>query len=164
MDYNEIKKLVKLVETSGIDELELEENGSKIRIAKIPNKGFGGSEMVTYIPQGQGFPAPQYSQQPQGMAAPAASSDTAEPVAPKSNLLQVKSPMVGTFYRSPSPEAPSYVNIGDKVRPGQTLCILEAMKLMNEIECEVSGRIVSIVVDNAQPVEYGQVLFNIEPD
>jgi len=91
---------------------------------------------------------------------------SAPPAAPSLavRLVDVTSPMVGTFYRAPSPEAPSYVQVGDRIKPGQVLCILEAMKLMNEIEAEVGGRIAEIAVENTEPVEFGQLLFRIEPD
>ena len=100
------------------------------------------------------------------IAAPATESEPATASAPstaETNLVEVKSPMVGTFYRAPAPEAPSYVEVGSVVRKGQTLCILEAMKLMNELESEVDGVVRAILVENSDPVEYGQVLFRIEP-
>jgi acetyl-CoA carboxylase biotin carboxyl carrier protein len=99
-------------------------------------------------------------------AAPAAAAPAAEAApaaAPASKLVEIKSPMVGTFYRAPAPEAPNYVELGSRVSRGQTLCILEAMKLMNELECDVAGVVREICVDNAEPVEYGQVLFRVEP-
>jgi acetyl-CoA carboxylase biotin carboxyl carrier protein len=101
---------------------------------------------------------------PAAAAAPAPGASAPVPTAaPASNLVDVKSPMVGTFYRAPAPEAPAYVEVGGQVNRGQTLCILEAMKLMNELECEVDGVIREILVDDADPVEFGQVLFRIEP-
>jgi acetyl-CoA carboxylase biotin carboxyl carrier protein len=111
--------------------------------------------------QAAGQPAPAAAAAP---AAPAAQPAAApEPEAPATNLTDVKSPMVGTFYRAPAPEAPSYVEIGSAVTKGQTLCILEAMKLMNELESEVDGIVREILVENTDPVEFGQVLFRIEP-
>jgi acetyl-CoA carboxylase biotin carboxyl carrier protein len=108
--------------------------------------------------------APTVTAAPAGAAAPAAtSSGVAGDVAKASHLVDVKSPMVGTFYRAPAPDAPPYVELGSQVNRGQTLCILEAMKLMNELECEVDGVIREILVEDADPVEFGQVLFRVEP-
>jgi len=154
MDYADIRRLVKLVETSNISEFEIEEGGAKLRIMKQ-------SSVVTQ------FVNPQMVQ-PQQAYAPAPL--TGVPIAPAisavpqaSKTIDVLSPMVGTFYRAPSPDAPAYVQVGDMVRSGQALCIVEAMKLMNEIESEAAGRVVEIVPQNAQAVEFGQVLFRIEP-
>jgi acetyl-CoA carboxylase biotin carboxyl carrier protein len=155
MDLREIRQLIKIVESSTINELEIEEEGTKLRISKnIPNEN-----VVSYVPQAQQtIPA---AVAPQQVAAPAASSDT--PAAEEANdYYEVRSPMVGTFYRAPSPEADAYVSVGSQISTGQTLCIVEAMKLMNEIEADVSGKIIKIVVENAQPVEYNQVLFLVE--
>jgi acetyl-CoA carboxylase biotin carboxyl carrier protein len=112
-----------------------------------------------------GAPNPGFAQAPPAAPAPAPGAAAALPAAAASvsNLVEVKSPMVGTFYRAPSPEAPSYAEVGSKVTKGQTLCILEAMKLMNELESEVQGIVREVCVGNAEPVEYGQVLFRIEP-
>jgi acetyl-CoA carboxylase biotin carboxyl carrier protein len=158
MDIREIRQLIKIVESSSINEFEIEEEGTKLRISKNnPNEN-----IVSYVPQ-----APQaapVAAVPPPAAAPAVSSGDA-PAAkeePENNYYEVRSPMVGTFYRAPSPEADPYVEVGSQVSSGQTLCIVEAMKLMNEIESDVSGKIVKIVVENAQPVEYNQVLFLIE--
>ena len=113
--------------------------------------------MVAHAPPPPAAPAPR--------EAPAAPSAEGAPApAAKSNLIEIKSPMVGTFYRAPAPEAPNYVESGSRVVRGQTLCILEAMKLMNELESEVAGVIREICVENAEPVEYGQVLFRVEPE
>jgi acetyl-CoA carboxylase biotin carboxyl carrier protein len=95
--------------------------------------------------------------------APTGSATDAAPAADTRNLVEIKSPMVGTFFRAPAPDAPPYVDTGSRVKKGDTLCIIEAMKLMNELECEVAGTIAEVCVDNAEPVEYGQVLFRIEP-
>ncbi len=149
MKISEIRRLVKLVETSGISEIEIEEEGSRIRIVKqLYSDGQLPLQVKEIISQPGALPA------------------TAEPVLDDAaaKYMDVTSPMVGTFYRAPSPEAPSYVNIGDHVNVGQVLCIIEAMKLMNEIEAEVSGTIVKIPLENAQPVEFGQTIFTIDPD
>jgi acetyl-CoA carboxylase biotin carboxyl carrier protein len=164
MDIQSIKQLIKIVEKSDIDEIELEEEGRKIRISKrshFPNSDVSHHHMVSqFIPAV--LPQPAAAAAPP--AAPAAPATTpAQPAAKANpNIVEVRSPMVGTFYRSPSPDAEPYVEIGTSVKPGTTLCIIEAMKLMNEIESEYSGKIVDILVENGQPVEYNQVLFLIE--
>jgi acetyl-CoA carboxylase biotin carboxyl carrier protein len=156
MDLDFVRGLIEAVDNSSIDFLELNRAGTKIRISKTPPAA----------PVMAGAAAP--IMQAAAAATPAAAAPT--PAAPEpaaapavSNLTDVKSPMVGTFYRQPAPEAPPYVEIGSVVKKGQTLCILEAMKLMNELECEVDGTIREILVENSDPVEYGQVLFRIEP-
>lgn len=146
MYIKEIKDMISLMNDNGLTELEIEKEGVRIRL----KKGAGGIERAVE------FVAPQGSA---AAAAPAAAPEKA-PAKPGS---EIKSPMVGTFYRAPSPEAPPYVSIGDTIQPGQVICIIEAMKLMNEIKAEVKGKIVDIQVDNAEPVEFGQTLFVIEP-
>ena len=153
MDYADIRRLVKLVETSNISEFEIEEGGAKLRILKQ-------SSMVSQMVMPQSVPM-QMSYAPPAVTLPSASAPA--PVAHVSKTIEVLSPMVGTFYKAPSPEAPAYVQVGDTVRPGQVLCIVEAMKLMNEIESEVAGRVVEILPQNAQAVEFGQLLFRIDP-
>jgi acetyl-CoA carboxylase biotin carboxyl carrier protein len=136
----ELRELIRLVEESDIDELEIRRWGRTVRIVK------------------NGIPPTAASR-----AAPGTSTGPgAEPAPPPSAHHRVDSPMVGTFYRAPSPDAPSFVEVGDLVRPGQTLCILEAMKLMNELQSEVSGKVRAVLVENGAPVEYGQPLFEIE--
>ncbi len=158
MELKEIRQLIKIVEGSNISEFQLEENGMKLIIKKELKSGNGTVADTTI----QMIPTAVAAQPP----APAIEAPAAEPapveVAPAANIYEVRSPMVGTFYRAPSPDADPYVEVGDSVSVGQTLCIVEAMKLMNEIESEVSGKIVKILVENAQPVEYNQVLFLIE--
>jgi acetyl-CoA carboxylase biotin carboxyl carrier protein len=151
MDLNEVKKLIKLVERSDITEIEIFEKGQKIRISKNGSKGVG-----THI----AAPAVQTAPAPVSGVVPAVGQAIPEAVA--ANILEIRSPMVGTFYRAPSPDAESYVRVGDAVEPGKALCIIEAMKLMNEIEAEVAGKIVEILVENGQAVEYDQVLFRVE--
>lgn len=160
MDIREIKALIKAVEMSSIDEIEIFEDGKKIRISKnLPGKMVPMQAATVY-------PATPVAASQVVQPAPSTSSAPAEaePGSPArgKNVVEVKAPMVGTFYRAPSPDSPPYVEIGDEVKVGQTLCIIEAMKLMNEIESEYNGRIVDILVENAQPVEYDQVLFLIE--
>ncbi len=157
MNYNEIRKLVRLVERSRIAELEIEGDGSRVRILKYSNSN-GAIDPGAVIPGSQPV-TPQVQ-----ISAPISVEPPSPEQTVKSNLVDVTAPMVGTFYRAPSPEAPLYVEVGDHVRPGQVLCIIEAMKLMNELETEISGRIAHIAIENAQPVEFGQLLFKIEPD
>ena len=154
MDLRKLKKLIDLVEESGIAELEITEGEEKVRIAKV-----GGSH--AYV---AAHPA-HYALPPQAAVAPAASPaalPTETPAAEEEGHV-VKSPMVGTFYRSPSPGAPSFVELGQSITEGQTICIIEAMKLLNEIESDVSGTIKRILAENGQPIEYGQPLFIIGP-
>lgn len=157
MDYNEIRKLVLLVEKAAITSLEVEEGGLSIRI----EKQFPAQAVLPQAPAIYAAPAPVYAPAPvmshdHGAVAPAPAAASA------SNLLEVKAPMVGTFYRASGPDKEPFVKVGDAVSPGKTLCILEAMKIMNEIEAEISGRIVEILVENGQPVQFDQVLFRME--
>ena len=158
MNIAELRRLIKLLEASNLSELEIEEGGVRVRIAKKVSDN-GAIPMPVYAFPMPGMPA-ALTGAPVGEVPAAAHG--AVPAA-KSNQIEVTSPMVGTFYRAPSPEAPPYVNIGDAIEPGQVICIIEAMKLMNEIKSEVKGKIVDIQTDNAEPVEFGQVLFLVEP-
>lgn len=153
MDLNLIKKLVKLLETSDVTDIEVEESGMRIKLAKKVRV----AQTVTL-----NQPA---SQTVQGSNNSSAQVEEKKPAAeqPASSLHEVKSPIVGTFYRAPAPDADSYVQVGDTVNTGSVLCIVEAMKLMNEIESDVSGKIVKILVENGKPVEYNQPLFLIQP-
>jgi acetyl-CoA carboxylase biotin carboxyl carrier protein len=150
MDLRKLKKLIDLVEESGITELEITEGEEKVRIAK---QGSGVSHAPTYVHHA----APAQPAAPAPAAAPA--TEAAPPPALEGHA--VKAPMVGTFYRSSSPGSQSFVELGQSVTVGETLCIIEAMKLMNEIEADASGTIKAILVENGQPVEYGQPLFII---
>jgi len=164
MNYADIRRLVKLVESSDIGELEIEEGGARLKIAKPSGSASAAPTFMPFpYPMGAPMSAPSgYTPaSPSGAAAQAESAPIT--AAPAKKMHEVQSPMVGTYYRAPGPEAPPYVQLGDMVKPGQVLCIIEAMKLMNEIESEVSGRIAEIRVDNAQPVEFGQILFRIDP-
>jgi acetyl-CoA carboxylase biotin carboxyl carrier protein len=153
-----LRGLIDAVDQSGIDSLEINRSGTRIRIAKTPAQTM--SPFGSY-PVAQAAPAAAQT----ALAAPAAAAPAAPVEAPAetTNLVDVKSPMVGTFYRAPAPDAPPYVENGTSVTKGQTLCILEAMKLMNELDCEVDGVVREILVEDTEPVEYGQVLFRIEP-
>ncbi|MDZ4713370.1 MAG: acetyl-CoA carboxylase biotin carboxyl carrier protein [bacterium] len=157
MDLNYIKKLIKILDTSSVAELEIVEEGSKIRLSKPKPKVSANYAPVEYFPvQNQNALENQNPRQDSQ-----ADEQKSKPLQSE-NLIEVKSPMVGTFYRAPTPDADAYINIGSTVSPGSVLCIIEAMKLMNEIESETSGKIVKILVENAQPVEYNQPLFLIE--
>lgn len=166
LDLEFLRGLIDAVDSSGIDSIEINRAGTKIRIAKTPPPAplAAGAAAISPIVAAPAL-APAPVAHP-ALAAPAAAAGNSAPApaaAPASNLAEVKSPMVGTFYRAPAPEAPPYVEVGSTVKKGQTLCILEAMKLMNELECEVDGVVREILVENSDPVEYGQVLFRIDP-
>jgi len=160
MDLRKLKTLIDLVAESGIAELEITEGDGKVRIVKSPQQvamGFAPMNPVAMAPE-----APRAMQAAEPPAAPPApvAAAPAEPAAPSGHVL--KSPMVGTFYRSANPNSSSFVEIGSQVKEGDTLCIVEAMKLMNEIEADHAGTVKAILVENGQPVEYGQPLFEIE--
>jgi acetyl-CoA carboxylase biotin carboxyl carrier protein len=165
MDFRQIQELIKIINKSNIGELTIEEKDFKITIRQ---KEEATPVYTTSVPS----PAPSYIPPPVA-ASPGSISSTAAAETTQSgaatlvkqadNLVQIKSPMIGTFYRSSSPDKPSFVNIGDDVTIGKTVCIIEAMKLFNEIESEVSGTIVKVLVDDASPVEYDQPLFLVEP-
>ncbi len=159
MRAKEIRELVKIVESSTVGEIEITRwFWGKIRISKTATHVTAVTPAVSPV-QVQA-PAPVVQQ-----AAPAPAPAATEAAAPveSSNTIEIKAPMVGTFYRSPAPDAQPYIKEGDVISQGKVLCIIEAMKLMNEIEAEVSGKIVKILVENAQPVEYNQPLFLVEP-
>ncbi len=161
MDFKEIQELIKLVSKSGLTEFKYSNGDTKIVIRTTD-----GESVVQQIVQAA--PAPIVAAAPVA-SAPVAAPQVTAPVAeaPKvestSNLLQITSPIVGTFYRSSSPEKPAYAKVGDAVDKGSVVCIIEAMKLFNEIESEVKGKIVKVLVEDASPVEYGQPLFLVEP-
>jgi acetyl-CoA carboxylase biotin carboxyl carrier protein len=151
MDIRKIKKLIELLEESGIAEIEIKEGEEAVRISRMPTGG-----VVTHAHAVQG-PAPG------GVAAPAPASPPAEAAAKaRANEHVVTAPMVGTFYAAPSPGAKPFVEIGDEVKIGQVLCIIEAMKMMNQIESDKAGRVTSIMARNGDPVEFGQPLFVVE--
>jgi acetyl-CoA carboxylase biotin carboxyl carrier protein len=150
MDLRKLKKLIDLVEESGISELELTEGEEKVRISRalMPS----AAPVTHYMSAPHAAPIPATSSTP---------SPAAAPLAAEAEGHIVKSPMVGTFYRSSSPDAKPFIDVGSKVAVGDTLCIIEAMKLLNEIECDFAGEIKKILVENGQPVEYGEPLFVI---
>lgn len=162
MKAKEIQELVNIVEKSMIDEIEITKWwGHKVRIRK--NAAAPAPQSVEYIvPRTPAAPAEPASKAPSVVDSPIP-AHTLEETDSTNNFVEVKAPMVGTFYRASSPDVDVFVKEGDVVSPGQVLCIIEAMKLMNEIEVEVSGRIVKVLVDNAQPIEYNQSLFLIDP-
>jgi len=153
MDLRKLKTLIDLVAESDIAELEVTEGESKVRIVK--SSAMPQNQMVMMQPQG----IPQYHAAPAPAAAPAAAAAPAVAAEPTGHI--VKSPMVGTFYRSSAPGSAAFVEVGSTVKEGETLCIIEAMKLLNEIDADKSGTITQILVENGQPVEFGQPLFVI---
>jgi acetyl-CoA carboxylase biotin carboxyl carrier protein len=161
MDFKQIQELIRMINKSNIGEIIIEEKGFKLTL----------KQKQEAVQQFLSSPAPVYSQAPAALpvSATAAAGSSASTEKPKtspevaSNLITIKSPMIGTFYRSQSPDKPVFVNIGDMIEPGQVVCIIEAMKLFNEIESEVKGKIVKVLADDASPVEYDQPLFLVEP-
>ncbi|MGA2774792.1 MAG: acetyl-CoA carboxylase biotin carboxyl carrier protein [Candidatus Omnitrophota bacterium] len=152
MNIKEIKEMITLMNENGLMEMEIEKDGMRIKLKKTssPQEGFNGPILVER--QSVQIEAQQAKLQTLGEQ-------------DKSSLktVEVKAPMVGTFYRAPSPEAPPYVEVGQVMEPGQVICIIEAMKLMNEIKSEIKGKILEILVDNAEPVEFGQPILLVEP-
>jgi acetyl-CoA carboxylase biotin carboxyl carrier protein len=155
MDLEYLKELLSIFDKSSATEISLEEEGAKIKVSKKEGKVTAIAQPSTQVSMPASATVTQNSQD-HGVTAPAVNNDD--------NLHKITSPIVGTFYAAPSPESPAFVSVGDKVEAGQTLCIVEAMKLMNEIESDVSGTIEKIEIKNAQPVEYGEVLFLIKQD
>ncbi len=154
MDLNHIKKLIKILEASEVTDLELEENGVRIKLAKKVR-------VTQNLTMPQASIAPAFAA-PHSAASVVSEDKKAAEETVHTGLHEIKSPIVGTFYRAPAPDADAYVQVGDSVSVGSVLCIVEAMKLMNEIESDVNGTIVKILVENGKPVEYGQPLFLIK--
>ena len=150
MNLKEIKEMINLMNENSLSELEIEKDDMRIRLKKTPTgiEGFEGAQVL----QGQA-----------AVGAPAKVGAVQEAEKSEIKTVEIKSPMVGTFYRAPNPEAIPYVEAGATIEPGQVICIIEAMKLMNEIKSEIKGKILEVLVDNAEPVEFGQPLFLIEP-
>jgi len=169
MNQKEIQELIKFVSKSGVTEVEIEEKDFKITIKSEPKRRKEeGQDKMVYIQQPmQTMPQQQQVQMPQSAApatqAEANNTDSAAPADEDSKYITVKSPMIGTFYRSPSPEKPVFVEVGSTIKNGDPVCIIEAMKLFNEIESEVQGKIIKVLVDDATPVEYDQPLFLVDP-
>jgi acetyl-CoA carboxylase biotin carboxyl carrier protein len=160
MKPTEIKDLIDFLAKSNLDEVNIETENFKISVKR------NAQQVITVA---QTAPAPVARVEAQAVtptpiaAPPPATSASAEVPSSGKKLLEIKSPMIGTFYRASSPENPPFVNVGDEIKPGKTVCIIEAMKLFNEIESDIAGRIVKVMVENATPVEYDQVLFLVEP-
>jgi acetyl-CoA carboxylase biotin carboxyl carrier protein len=155
MDFRQIQDLIKMINKSNIGELSIEQKDFKITIRQKEDK------VVTVAAAPTQPMAIPVAAAPAAVAAPAAPA--AAPAAKADNLITINSPMIGTFYRKPGPDKPLFVEVGDEVSPGKVVCIIEAMKLFNEIESEVSGKVVKILVEDASPVEYDQPLFLVEP-
>lgn len=158
MDYKQIQELIKMINKSNIGELTIEQKDFRLTIKQKEEQV---TQVVAPVQPAPVYAAPPAASQP---AAPAASAE--KPKAPEttpSNLITIKSPMIGTFYRRPTPDKPNFVEVGDEISTGKVVCIIEAMKLFNEIESEVQGKIVKVLAEDASPVEYDQPLFLVEP-
>lgn len=158
METKEIQKLIDFIAQSGLDEVNIETTDLKIKV-----KRYGSAPAVSAVSYAPAAPAPaSFGQAPASIGSaltpPAAATESLS-----SNLITIKSPMIGTFYRASSPETPAFASIGDEIAPGKVVCVIEAMKLFNEIESEISGKIVKVLVENATPVEFDQPLFLVEP-
>jgi acetyl-CoA carboxylase biotin carboxyl carrier protein len=163
MDFKQIQELIKMINKSNIGELTVEQKDFRLTIKQK-------EEHVTHMVSAPAQSAPVYSTMPQASAqnqqptGPAQGNEKAKAAdTPATNVITIKSPMIGTFYRRPSPDKPNLVEVGTEITPGKVVCIIEAMKLFNEIESEVKGRIVKVLVEDASPVEYDQPLFLVEP-
>ena len=162
MKTSEIRDLIDFISKSGLNEVNIETKELKLSVKREPDQKVFKSTPVPVVAQAAQLAAPLAQAV---SAAAAVKADTpAAPAASSKKTVEIKSPMIGTFYRSGNPDTPPFVSVGDKVTKGQAVCIIEAMKLFNEIESEVSGTIVKVMVENASPVEYDQVLFVVEPD
>ncbi|WP_296699540.1 acetyl-CoA carboxylase biotin carboxyl carrier protein [Algoriphagus sp.] len=155
MKPKEIQELIDYISNSGLAEVKIKTDEFELSIKKDSSN----VRVVEAAPA----PAPAPAPTPVAAPAPVASNPAESAPAESSNLVEIKSPMIGTFYLTPNPDSPAFVNVGDTIKPGQTVCIIEAMKLFNEIESEVSGKIVKILVTNSTPVEYDQPLFLVDP-
>ena len=159
MDIKDIQNLIRFVSKAEVAEVSIKQEDIEIKIKTLHSVPVQSASQQFYVPQAQ-----QQFSAPLPQAPAAVTSDSTTPVADEnSNLITIKSPMIGTFYRSSGPGKDSFVSVGDTIAPGKVLCIVEAMKLFNEIEAEVSGKIVKILVDDASPVEYDQPLFLVDP-
>jgi len=171
MKLTEIQDLIKFVARAGVTEVEIEQKDFKITIkSEMPKgKGKGADAVVQTIQVPAAIPQPVVAAAPVAAPAPAAPAPAPAPAAApaaeeqSSNLVEIKSPMIGTFYRRPSPDKDVFVEVGDQIKAGDTVCVIEAMKLFNEIESEVQGKIVKVLVDDNSPIEYDQPLFLVDP-
>jgi acetyl-CoA carboxylase biotin carboxyl carrier protein len=155
MDLDFVQSLIKALDESGLDTVEIERGATRIRLSKTPSS-VAAAALAALAPSPVALAAPAPPAQEVNVPSDA-------PASGDSGLAEITSPMVGTFYRAPAPDARSYIEMDANVSPGDTLCIIEAMKLMNELECEVTGVIREICVENGDPIEYGQVLFRVSP-
>ena len=158
MDIGDLKEILRILEEQDITEFELEQDGVKLRVCR--SSGTAAHPHVSYLPVAQSQAAPVPPATVPAMAS--AVTEPTEPAQPEGTV--VKSPIVGTFYRSPDPNSTPFVSVGDRIKVGQVLCIIEAMKLMNEIEAEVAGEVLKIHAENGQPVQYGDPLFTVRPN
>ncbi|MTI40149.1 acetyl-CoA carboxylase biotin carboxyl carrier protein [Fulvivirga lutimaris] len=159
MKTKEIRDLIDFISATGLNEVKIETEELKLSIKREPDV----QNRIVEASVAPAAPAPVAAAPAPATPAPASAPAPAAEAPASSQYVEVKSPMIGTFYRSPNPDSPSFVNVGDKIEKGQPVCIIEAMKLFNEIESEVSGTIVKVVAENASPVEYDQVLFLVDP-
>ena len=164
IDLRYVKKLVEMLDESSVDSIEISsDKGMKIRISKTPQQR-GAVQVAAPMAMPALLPAPVAAAAPAGAEAASSAVEVPKMEAAKSKYLEVKSPMVGTYYGAPEPGAKPYLSVGDRISKGQILCIIEAMKIMNEIESEFDGVVKEILAQNAHPVEYGQVLFRVDPN
>ncbi len=164
LNFNELRELVTTLSQTDISELTLKSAHFELTLRKqgampVPAASAAGADVAAPV----SLPAPEGVMSAAAPVPTAPASPSTPPPSADKNLLEIASPMVGTFYRSPAPDEPPFVNVGDRIQVGQTVCIIEAMKLMNELESEVAGEVVEILVDNAQTVEFGQVLMRVRP-
>ena len=168
MKTSEIRDLIDFISKTGLNEVNIETKELKLHVKREPDqKIFKSSSVMTHLPSAPVLPQQNTSSlqaQLPSQSAPSKTEIQKETSTPGKNFVEIKSPMIGTFYRSANPDSPAFVSVGDKVSKGQTVCIIEAMKLFNEIESEVSGTVVKVMLENSSPVEYDQVLFLVEPD
>lgn len=158
MDFKQIQDLIKLINKSNIGELKIEQGDFKITIRQKEDKYISVASAAAPMQMMPSMPAQQ-----QSVDAPVTPTEKTAPSVKEENLVTIKSPMIGTFYRKPSPDKPLFVEVGDDIMVGKVVCIIEAMKLFNEIESEVSGKVVKILVEDSTPVEYDQPLFLVDP-
>jgi len=166
LNIKELKEILQLLDENDVSEFELEEGGMKLRVRMTAEASAGAPAIPTLVAPLAPVAVHGLAAASAPTAAPARSAEPAPPPAPDEDegVVLVKSPIVGTFYRAPDPNAPPFVNVGDHIKPGQVLCIVEAMKLMNEIEAEAAGTVVKIHPESGQPVQFGDPLFTVRPD
>jgi acetyl-CoA carboxylase biotin carboxyl carrier protein len=163
VNLKELKEILQLLDEKEITEFELEEEGMKLRVRKASPLAATPAPALALVPVPQPLPVAAAAQPAAAPAAATTAAPTPPAPEPDPGLVVVKSPIVGTFYRTPDPNSPPFVSVGDKVRPGQVMCIIEAMKLMNEINAECDGEVVKVYVENGQAVQYGERLFAVKP-